>query len=426
MASNESFTFVGFSNGELTQFHRATFAKVKTHKFSAKLTTKLMRVACSPDNKYVFASLDNNDMCLLDGSTLKVIYHYEGLTKGGAMALCVSTDSAYLYTANLTGVLKSWGLQCVAEGKPGQLAMTQNLGRAKLGYYTVLATSPNGRYLFAGDSFGNIDQYCLKHNRKMATYDSIFKKAVTAAFVGAKNLHLYVASITGQLKRISIPDQILSQDFGAPHKAAVTSITESSDSTFLLTSDANGTVLQFDQTRFTSGQSTISTKHVGMVPLVVNYFNYTHNLNFLSSVILHKLCDKEIKDVREFLIENNHEVCIRYLNCNMYSEIDIIVMLLAYCLTGQQIRIPTFLKAINDNDKVARRDMNGLIYYFLVALAHQPDYLGERVVEAFHEYQFVKLRNFKRADLPLLRQKVVMTDCGVKDPGTEHLEKKLF
>lgn len=193
-----------------------------------------------------------------------------------------------------------------------------------------------------------------------------------------------------------------------------------------MSADINGGVFQFDETRFTSGSSSISRTQDILAPLCVNYFNFTHSMNMLSSIILNLLTQRKLTQVREFIIDSNYEICARYANTLQYSKVDMIIMIFAYAITDQHSRIPNFLKAVNANDKVTRKEMDGLVYYIFVALESKGNFSGTKVIDALFEYEFKKLPSFTKGSAEMIKKGTIVTNCCIERDNTEYLHKELF
>jgi hypothetical protein len=218
------------------------------------------------------------------------------------------------------------------------------------------------------------------------------------------------------------------KDFGYVHKNEITGITISNNNKWLFTCDFTGRLLQFDEGRFTLSncRTSISSQSDYMVPLGINYFNFNRNINFLSSTILNHINYERYNMLREFIIEGYREINEIYQNVTMFSTIDILVMLYMYQLTGQDLRIPSFLKAIKSNPHVPRCSLNGLGYYIAIGLFGSPYLIGKKVVESMAEYQWRELKNFRKGTNELLEQEVIMTNCALDDSDREHLCKSPF
>jgi hypothetical protein len=324
------------------------------------------------------------------------------------------------------GRQKQWKIGS-GSGSNSGLTFVSELKDLAVGYYTKFAFSEDGLYYFAGDSVGRVKQFSMNYNSEMAKWKNLSKnKEITAFCVTSNNRYLYIGTQNGQLKRLNIKDQMVVQDFGSPHSAPITNIVITADNRNMLTCDANGQVLQFNEQVFTSGLASFSKDQDFMVPLGVNFFNFTHDINFLSSTILKAISEHKLTMLREFITDSNHEICLRYTSCNYFSTLDVIVMIFTYILTKQQIRIPSLVQAIKCNTKVAHKDMNGLIYYLYLSVFGQPAYIGERVVGALLDYDFRQLQFFKRGSPQLVKKKCISTSKCIKDENTEQLVKSDF
>ena len=324
------------------------------------------------------------------------------------------------------GRVKQWKIASSSGGK-GELSFVSELKDLTAGYYTRFAFSADGLYYFTGDSVGTVKQFSVTYGYEIAKWKNLSKnKDITALCVTSNNQYLYIGTLTGQLKRLNIKDQMVVQDFGTPHSAPITKIVVTADNRNMLTCDANGQVLQFNEQVFTSGLASFDKDQEFMVPLGVNFFNFTHDINFLSSAILKAISEHKLTMLREFIIDSNHEICLRYTSCNYYSTLDVIVMIFTYILTKQHIRIPNLIKAIKCNTKVARKDMNGLIYYLYLGVFGQPAYIGERVVGALLDYDFRQLQFFKKGSPQLVKKKCISSSKCIKDENTEQLCKEDF
>jgi hypothetical protein len=106
--------------------------------------------------------------------------------------------------------------------------------------------------------------------------------------------------------------------------------------------------------------------------------------------------------------------------------VDIIVMVLAYSITDQVSRLPYFLKSINANDKVTRKDMDGLIYYVFVAMESKGAAIGTKIIDSLFEYEYKKVTSFVKGSAELTKKGTIVTDCCIDRSNTEYLYKEIF
>jgi WD40 repeat protein len=417
-ADNETYVFTADKTGELKQWNKDDFSLMTDH--TSQIDVKINRMVCTKNNQFLLITNFDGDVYCMDITSQQIVHTYEKLHNSRITAMACSPDGQHLFTASEYGKLRQWVI------KDGTIELHKEYKQSKAGHIICLCFTNDGRYIFSGDTSGTIKQFYTKASEEIAAFGSLGKKPITDLEVSDCGKHLYVGTAAGQLKRMSIADQIVVQDFGKIHSSAISSIELSMDCKWLITVDFSGKVLQFDEERFYSGSSTIAATQDYLAPLGVNYFNHTYDLNFLSSILLKNIGKRKITELREFFIENHQEIALRYLNCTMVSNTDIVTMIMAYMVTGQEVRIPTLLKCLKSNDKLPRVDMNGLVCYFAMADWSEGEWFGERLIEGLIGYDFKKCLYFKKGSPELTKKKTIITHDCVEDQNTEKLCKKTF
>jgi WD40 repeat protein len=423
--TNDNYLFTCDSSGELKQWSLENFSMKKD--YSPNQTGLTRKIACTRDNRYLFTSNLTGDIHQYDVvSNFCFLKTYEKCHKADISAMVCTADSRYLITASRFGRIRQFTLINNGFTDFNQIELTHEYKQLNSGAVSAICCTNDFKFMFTGDTSGTLTQYSLILRDKMCTFSSIGKKPITALLATEDNRFVFLGSAGGFFRRFNIRGQSIVQDYGSVHSARICSISQFNDQGYILTADNQGHVFQFEEGRFTSGPSSISNSQDYLVPLCVNYFNFEYDMNFLSSMILNKLYNRKLTSLRDFISEQNYEICVRYANCGQYSAVDIIVMLMAYSITDQVSRLPYFLKAINSNNKVTRKDMDGLIYYVFVAMESKGNMIGTKVIESLFEYEYRKVTSFVKGSAELTKKGTIVSDCCIDRSNTEYLHKEIF
>lgn len=198
------------------------------------------------------------------------------------------------------------------------------------GRILTLHCTLDGKFVFTGDSLGNIRQFSLKMNGKIKEYNKITKKPITSLNCSHDSKYLYIGTSDGKLKLLSINNQMLMKDFGQILNGRISSILISCDLKWMFISNDESQILQFDQERFTDELCHgIDSQQNILLPLGINFFSYNRDMNLLSSVILNMICSNNYIDLKEFLVGHKKSIMNRYASTKYFSTLDILVMMYA-------------------------------------------------------------------------------------------------
>ena len=147
--------------------------------------------------------------------------------------------------------MRQFSIKKDADGAPMSIEIAKEYKQIDQGRIKSLHCSPNGKFLFTGDSLGNIRQFSLVLNGKIKEYNKITKKPITSLQCSHDSKYLYIGTNDGQLKLVSINNQMLMKDYGQILRGSISSIVISYDQKWMFISNDESQILQFDQERFT-------------------------------------------------------------------------------------------------------------------------------------------------------------------------------
>lgn len=177
--SNDNYLFTGDSSGELKQWSLENFSLKKD--YSANQAAITRKMACTPDNRYLFTTNLAGDVHQYDvNSVFCFLKSYASCHKAQISEMMCSADSRSLITASKYGSIRHFTLINNGFTDFNQIDLTHEYKQLKGCSVSAMCCTPNYKFMFVGDSSGRLTQYSLKMKDQMLSFGGIGKKPITS------------------------------------------------------------------------------------------------------------------------------------------------------------------------------------------------------------------------------------------------------
>lgn len=207
------YIFTGDSRGTLVQWNSKDNTVIKTYKnLHDSSINKLIKTR---DGKFLFSIDVNGNMKQISVKEQKIVHDYDKILTSDPDYVCesyieseVTYNDKFLYLGyfKIGNNFKGYVLQTI-DIQSKKIVQTSENNTA----IDSLAVTYDNKYIFHGDSSGNLFKYSSENHSLIGTFYKVHTNGIKYMFTTPENIYLYICDSHLNIKKFSLEDDLISE-----------------------------------------------------------------------------------------------------------------------------------------------------------------------------------------------------------------------